>query len=105
PSPNVVWYWRVRPLDDPGGINGLFSVTRSFQWYPHATASNLVVLTAPASGTSTSLPVLTWNLVRNIGRYRVTVLNKDGAGVTGGDTYANQFVPNGLDKTQGPFSW
>jgi len=105
PAPNTVWYWRVRPLDDQGGINGLFSSVRTFQWFPHANASQLVVPTLPANGASTAQPVLTWNLVRNIGHYRVVVLNKDLQGVAGGDTYANQFVPNGLDKTQGPFSW
>ncbi len=107
PSPNLVWYWRVRPLDAPGNINGLFSAVHSFQWYPQADATHLVVLTGPANGTSTSLPVLSWNYPTNvnIGRFRVTVKDKNNNVANQTDTYANQLVPVGLNSANSPFKW
>jgi hypothetical protein len=101
PAPGVLYYWRVRAIDDPLGINGVFSDTWSFLYRP-----NLVAPVSPANNATVSVPVLTWaHSVNDIGRYRVTVLKANGTTADSDTTYNTSYVPQGLKPEDGPFSW
>jgi hypothetical protein len=100
PAPGTVYYWRVRPKD--GEINGLYSATSQFQYFP-----SVPTLASPAHGSlGLTGPVeLVWNSVPNIGRYRVSIVDPDGDVVESDDTFQTSYVPQTLDPSDGPFRW
>lgn len=87
-------YWKVRGVDAPAGVLGLFSDPRSFMLI-HPDRVDLV---SPPTDTSTERPVLTWEPVPGISRYKVTVTNNVGANINGSPftTYGTTFTPTGL---------
>ncbi|MEZ5142956.1 MAG: hypothetical protein R2726_10620 [Acidimicrobiales bacterium] len=90
PAPTT-YYWRVRPIDRPAGVIGLWSAKRAFQYLP-----NLIAQTGPPNGTTSSAPVLTWQVpADHIGKYRVTVKKASGSLVSS-DTFNTAFVPQGF---------
>lgn len=93
-------HWKVRGIDAyalTGGtpVLGLFSDPASFQLvHPEA-----VTVVAPADLETTSRPVLTWEPVTGVSRYRVTVVNNATGTNIGGSpftTYSTTLTPNGL---------
>jgi len=68
PAPGVVYYWRVRGIDYPAGVLGIFSAKFSFLYSPP-----LPAYVSPGPAAATSIPLLTWGNVSSIGRYRLTV--------------------------------
>ncbi|HEV2889962.1 MAG TPA: Ig-like domain-containing protein [Frankiaceae bacterium] len=88
-------YWKVRGIDAPANVLGLFSDPASFQLVHPQTVS----LVSPADLSTTDRPVLTWQPVTGVSRYRVTVVNtSNGSNVTGSPftTYATTLTPNAL---------
>jgi hypothetical protein len=101
PSPGIVYYWRVKPLDGPNPVNGLFSATSSFMYFP-----TIPTMSSPANGASLTGPVrLQWNSVANISRWKVTVLRANGTTAETALTYAREYVPQTLVPAEGPFKW
>ncbi len=98
PTPGTLYYWRVRPIDHPVGVNGLWSTTFSFVYAPPA-----VSLATPSDGASTSSPVLTWHADANIGQYKVTVLH-NGTITESANTYNSSYVPQALTVGQ-TYQW
>jgi hypothetical protein len=95
------FYWRVRGIDDPAGVYGLWSTVRSF-----LRRDDIPTLTSPANGATVQTPVLTWTRVDNVERYRVIVTNNLGDEVVDAYTYANTYTPvTYLDPAEGPFTW
>ncbi|MBI2705068.1 MAG: fibronectin type III domain-containing protein [Actinobacteria bacterium] len=108
-DPGFIYYWRVRPIDQPGNINGLFTDTDVFGNYPSFVwLPDVPVLTGPPNSTSTNAPLLRWNTVDDFGRYRVTV-KRGSSTVLTQDTYNTAFVPQLTYDTEIPannnYSW
>ncbi|WP_286168424.1 cell wall-binding repeat-containing protein [Phycicoccus sp. SLBN-51] len=109
-GPGGVYYWRVRAVDDiteytpnPKTL-GVFSEVRSFLYDPA-----FVTTIAPADGGTVDVPVLRWEAVDNISRYKVTI--SPVTAVTGcisvsAETYNTTYVPETLsDKCTGEMRW
>ena len=104
-SPGVVRYWRVRAVDADSGVLGAFSEVRSYLYDP-----THLVQTSPTSGSAVTTPVLRWNPVSNISRYKVTLDDTSGAsGCTQTVTatvWGTTYVPETLKRTcAGPWAW
>ena len=103
--PGAVRYWRVRAVDADTGVMGAFSEVRSFLYDPTHLAQ-----TSPAAGAVVTTPVLTWNPVPNISRYKVTIAD---IGAASGCTqtlsvtvWSTTYVPETLKRTcAGPWAW
>jgi len=61
PAPGTVYYWRVKPKD--GNINGLYSATSQFQYFPPVPS-----MVSPANGSLglTGPVTLTWSPVASV---------------------------------------
>lgn len=91
PDIGVTMYWKVRGVDAPANVNGLFSDVSSFQ-YVHR---DVPLALTPGDGESTSSPVLSWEPVLGASRYKVFITNTSGASVGGSPftTYATSITP------------
>ena len=103
----TVYYWRVRAIDGPAGVYGLWDSTSSSDTQRFIYLPGLPDLSCgPASGTHVQTPVLCWSAVSGAEQYRVTIERHDG-------TPADQIVTYGLSYTtmqtlspaDGPFTW
>ncbi len=102
PAPGTVYYWRVKPLDGPGNLNGLYSATFQFQYFPVVPT----LISPPNGALGLTGPVeLVWASVPNVGRYKVTVVKANNATAETATTYQTRFVPQNLDPADGPFRW
>ncbi len=104
PSPGYLWYWRVRGLDAPGGINGTWSQIHSFTFTPA-----LVTQLSPPDAVSPAVdvPTLTWAPYPQAESYKVTIKKAGGGSVTA-TTHSTSYTPTGsqrLDSADGPFTW
>ena len=103
PAQGAVYYWRVRALDDPAGVQGIYSPIRSFVYN-----SGEVAHTSPADGATVAVPTLTWQSARDAEKYRLIVSNAAGGTVADITTYSLSWTPTGkspLDPAKGPYSW
>jgi hypothetical protein len=101
PAPGIQYFWRVRGIDYPKSINGIWSDTFDFIYNPA-----LVTMTSPSDGATVSAPVLTWTALEGIEKYKVTIKKSGGTTVETKTTYANTFSPTvHLDPVDSPFSW
>jgi hypothetical protein len=95
------YYWRVRAIDAPTGVLGLWSSINSFIYY-----EGLYDPITPIGGVTTSLPVLDWEPIQWAEKYRVTILDKNGGTVVNATTYSSSYTPTaGLNAANSPFSW
>ncbi|MDQ3430799.1 MAG: hypothetical protein M3467_00970, partial [Actinomycetota bacterium] len=95
----ATYFWRVRPVDDPGGrAASPLSATRSFTWQPPA-----ITLLSPADGGTVEVPTLRWERA-GAPSYRVTIETLDGQVVEVGDTEATGYVPH-TRLTPGTYRW
>lgn len=92
------YYWRVRALDEPADVLGIYSEVGRFIYDPGRTQ-----LTAPANGAAVTVPTLSWEPARDAERYRVTI-RKDGGIVDQAVTYALSYTPAEL-LVPGTYSW
>ena len=101
-NPGTTYYWRVRGIDAPGGINGVFSDAKSFTYVP-----DIPVLSGPADGVSLSAPELDWAPVHGSSKYEVTILKANGSTAqTAKKTYSTSYTPTtALTAADGPFRW
>lgn len=96
PAPGAVRYWRVRAVDGPATnpvVYGVWSETRSMQYNPPVPAQR--------SDVTDTAPVLSWTLVPNISRYKVTIAPAAGNTNTkcttvSAMTYNTSYVPEKL---------
>lgn len=87
-----VYYWRVRGVDAPGGILGLFSTPFSFM-LKHTQVPALDAVEPGLVGP----PVLSWEPVLGVAKYQVTI-KVNGGNLTGtpAQTYSTSYTPSGL---------
>jgi hypothetical protein len=88
---NVI-YWKVRGIDAPSGVLGLFSDRFSFM-QRHVDVPAYV---SPADDAVVTVPTLEWEAVLGVARYQVTI-QKNGVNVsTPVVTYATTYTPGNL---------
>ena len=106
PSPGVVNYWRVRPLDRPftksgvlPGVQGEFSATQAFTWRP-AAMTNF----APVGGATVTTPTVSWDAVAGAETYEVTIAV---SGTTRTEkTHSTSYtLPTRPGTVTNPFTW
>ncbi|WP_404391262.1 hypothetical protein [Humibacillus xanthopallidus] len=101
PGQGTVTYWRVRALDEPANVQGIYSTIGTFVY-----ASAAVLRLSPSNGSTVGTPTLRWQAAQDAEKYRVTLT--DGSGrTTTADTYALSWSPKttALDPADGPFAW
>ncbi|RYB95503.1 hypothetical protein EUA93_14830 [Nocardioides oleivorans] len=74
PAQGTTVYWRVRALDNPRGVNGVYSQTGRFVY-----DSGQVQPLAPADGATVSVPTLRWAPSQDANRYYVEVTSAYGS--------------------------
>ena len=95
------FYWRVRAIDGPIGVQGIYSSIRKFVY-----DTGQVSQTSPTSGATVDVPTLEWSPTRESNQYEVTVKNKNSQVVAQVDTFSTSWTPeNKLTPTDGPFTW
>lgn len=104
----VVYYWHVRGIDDPVGVNGLWSNTGTSDTFRFIVDPTMPADIAPADGASVSAPALSWQAVLGAETYKVTIKKANGTNVPGAPftTYATSYTPTtALNPGDGPFAW
>jgi hypothetical protein len=96
PPVGAVVYWRVRAIDAPKGVQGIYSQVRSFQLLHQQDVTPV----SPANFATVTAPLLTWQPVPGVAQYRVTLIK--GNSVTTATTYATSYVPQIL---VGTYTW
>ena len=111
-SIGIVYYWRVRGIDAPANVLGLWDSNSSANTHRfiYGSASNVpsIVSTSPctASGAHTQTPVLCWSAVSGAEMYVVTILKHSGVQADAIETRALSYTPlAALNPLDGPFSW
>jgi hypothetical protein len=107
PDPGDTHYWRVRPIDGPEPVTGLWSSTFSFVYNP-----GIPTLLSPPDGASGLVAPfeLTWTSVHNdngpdTSNYKVSIFDGDSNLAETAETFDNAYVPQSLDPAEGPFTW
>jgi hypothetical protein len=94
------YYWRVRGMDTPGNVNGLWSTPTSF-----LLRIDSPTLLAPTDGEAVTSPNLKWESVPGVSRYKVTIQKTIGTTVTA-EVNATSYTPTvALRPSDGPFTW
>lgn len=95
-------YWRVRPMDAPFTVEGIYSPTQKFVWEPEWFAS-----ITPADGATVEVPRFSWTSLVPASQFRVEIKNATGRRVHQATTSASSYTPVGvdLDPTESPFTW
>jgi hypothetical protein len=94
-------YWRVKGLDDPRGVEGIFSEIHHFVY-----SSGKVTQLAPINGATVDVPTLSWQAKSNAQSYVVTVRDKNGNAVANVSTSSTTWTPEAaLPATGNPYSW
>lgn len=94
-------YWRVKGLDDPRGVEGIFSDIRHFVY-----SSGQVSQLSPGNGATVNIPTLTWQAKANVQSYLVIVKDKSGNTVANVSTSSTSWTPESALPTSGnPYSW
>lgn len=89
------YYWRVRAVDSPAGVLGLYTATNASGNYPSFVYDPANVFPkSPTSGASTNIPVLTWTTADNIGCYRVNMRQVATSTTFSVDTCMTTYVPS-----------
>ncbi len=63
PRVGIPYYWRVRGLDNPTNVLGVFSDIRSFTYTPLGSGTGGLRLLAPEDGAIVTVPTLSWTSV------------------------------------------
>jgi hypothetical protein len=98
------YYWRVRGVDVPSGVLGIWSSASNGAFRIVRTLAG-PTYEQPANGATVSVPSLSWDAVPGALSYRVTVLNSNNSPVVDGvTTYATSYTPT-TALTAGTYSW
>ena len=104
-APGSVSYWRVRGVDNTGGVVAPWSDVSRFLF--RGDTDDTPVLVSPADGATVENPVLVWDSVPGIGKYKVTI-DKPGGGTATVTTAATSWTPTSTlsnSLPDGPFTW
>lgn len=73
PNQGATTYWRVRALDNPKGVNGVYSSTGKFVY-----DSGRIQPIAPANGSTVKVPTFRWQPSPDANEYRIRVTGSAG---------------------------
>ena len=95
-------YWRVKGLDNPTGVEGIFSDIHHFVY-----SGGKITQTSPADGDTVDVPTLTWDPIGGTQSYHVVIRDKDNHIVAGIDTSSTSWTPEdtALDPAGNPYTW
>ena len=101
-QPGNDMFWRVRGLDLPKGVQGLYSATQAFRYRP----SDFTQV-RPVHGATVDVPTFSWQSPRPTEKYEIAVHDRFGTKVTSATTYSTSWTPVGkeLEPADGPFTW
>jgi hypothetical protein len=99
-------YWRVKALDDPRGVEGIFSEIHHFV-YSSARVTQLSPVQSDTGQVPTvDVPTLTWQAVANVQTYFVTVKDTNDNVVAQLTTNSTSWTPETRLPTAGnPYTW
>ena len=103
PTSGNTYYWRVRGLDYPSAVNGIYSEIHRFTYL-----QDIVNQVSPANGATVDIPTLTWSSYPQAETYKVVVKKASGAVAASATTYSLSWTPTGtarLNPSDGPFRW
>jgi hypothetical protein len=100
------YYWRVRAIDGPSGVLGLWDSTGSSDTQRFIYDPSVPDLSCGSHGT-VATPVLCWSPVAGAEKYLVTIQDRLGAIVVSNfATYGLSYTPtSALTAANGPFTW
>jgi hypothetical protein len=104
-DPGSASYWRVRGVDGSGGVLSPWSDVSTFLF--RGDPSDTVTLLSPDDGDTVETPVLSWDPVTGIGKYKVTI-HKPGGSTATVTTAATSWTPTSKLASSlpaGPFTW
>jgi hypothetical protein len=106
-NPGTEYFWKVRAIDETGGIVGIPSEQVANSTWRFIYIGDLPTLTAPADNATVQTPTLVWDPVDNIEKYVVHIQKSDGSpAISPVTTYATSYTPTALlDPADEPFSW
>ncbi len=94
-------YWRVRGLDDPRGVQGIYSAIHHFVY-----SSGKITQLAPGNGDTVDVPTLQWQAVPNAQDYFVSITDKDGNNAAQVTTPSTTWTPEvTLAAAGSPYTW
>ncbi len=94
-------YWRVKGLDDPSTVEGIYSEIHHFVY-----SSGKITQLSPASGSTVDVPTLTWQAVANVQTYQVVVKDKNGNAAASTNTSSTSWTPeSALPSSGNPYTW
>lgn len=98
----VTTYWRVRAIDDPRGVLGIFSAIHKYTYDTGA-----VTQTSPADGATVDVPTLKWSASRETEVYEVILRDKNNNSVADITTHSTSWTPesNLLTAGNSPYTW
>jgi hypothetical protein len=104
-TPGQVIFWRVRGVDEPEDVLSPWSGVSQFLF--RGDASDAPALNTPADGSTVETPLLSWDSVSGIGKYKVTIVKPGGSSVTA-TTAATSWTPTtklASSLPAGAFTW
>src|SRR4029079_10645150 len=97
----VPTYWRVRAVDDPKGVFGIYSLIHEYVY-----DTGQMTQIAPANGTTVDVPTLRWNPVRESQAYQVVLKDQAGNIAANFQTASTSWTPESTLPTSGnPYTW
>ena len=85
----AVFYWRVRAMDAPAGIEGIYSPTQAAIWDGQYLNSF-----TPTGGAVVDIPTLSWSPVSGVENYTIEITNAStGDSIRKATTYATSYTP------------
>jgi len=89
-----VFYWRVRAMDAPAGVQGIYSPTQAAVW-----DARYLTGRSPASGATVDIPTLSWDPVSGVETYQVTITKaSNGDEILSASTYATSYTPTKIAR-------
>lgn len=96
PRDGAAFYWRVRPIDAPFNVQGIYSVTQGAIWDGHYISSM-----SPSGGQTVDVPTLSWNEVSGVETYQISITKtSNGQEILDATTYATSYTPTNIERSQ-----
>ena len=94
-------YWRVKALDYPSQVEGIFSDIHHFVY-----SGGQITQTSPTNGSTVDIPTLDWAPSAGTQTYHVVIRDKDSNVVANVDTSSTSWTPESrLPTTGNPYTW
>jgi hypothetical protein len=99
----TTYYWRVRGVDAPSGVVGIWS-SASAGAFDFVHTGVAPTPEQPETGSTVTTPLLTWDPVDGALKYQVTIYNASHVSVVNAVTFATSYVPT-TTLVPGTYTW